>query len=267
MTSTRNNQPWVNTNIKRLAKQKQRAYKQAKQNQKWERYRSLKSELQRSCRQAHDEYVNNLITDAGSSAKKTLWTYVKSKRNDKVGVYPLKKDGQTYSDSKPQADILNDQFSSVFTTEPDNSLPRLGLSPYPTIPDINITVNGIYKLLGGLNPHKATGPDEITTRILKEAAAELSPAVTLLQGVFQASLQQNTPSDWLKANVVPAFKKGDRSKAENYRPISLTSVLCKLLEHIIHSHIMTHFATHNILSDTQHGFRKHRSTETQLIGS
>ena len=132
------------------------------------------------------------------------------------------------------------------------------------MPVINITVNGAYKLLAGLNPHKATGPDEIPTRILKEAAAELSPAVTLL---FQASLQQNTPSDWLKANVVPAFKKGDRIKAENYRPISLTSVLCKLLEHIIRSNIMTHFDTHNILSDTRHGFRKHTSTETQIIGT
>ncbi|KAK2178350.1 hypothetical protein NP493_546g02013 [Ridgeia piscesae] len=60
MTSTRHNQPWVNTNIKRLAKQKQRAYKQAKQTQKWERYRCLKSELQRSCRQAHNQYVNNV---------------------------------------------------------------------------------------------------------------------------------------------------------------------------------------------------------------
>ena len=52
-----------------------------------------------------------------------------------------------------------------------------------------------------------------------------------------------------------------------YQPISLTSVLCKLLEYIIRSHIMTHFDTHNIFSDTQHGFRKHRSTETQLIGT
>ena len=126
MTSTRHNQPWVNTNIKRLAKQKQQAYKKAKQTQKWERYHSLKSELQRFCRQAHDQYVNNLITDAGSNAKKKLWTYVKSKRNDKVGVSPLKKDGQTYSDSKTHTNILNDQFSSVFTTEPDNPLPRLG---------------------------------------------------------------------------------------------------------------------------------------------
>ena len=67
--------------------------------------------------------------------------------------------------------------------------------------------------------------------------------------------------------MTPTFKKGDRSKAENYRPISLASVLCKLLEHIIHSHIMIHFDTHNILSDTQHGFRKHRSTETQLTGT
>ena len=76
MTSTRHNQPWVNTNIKQLATQKQWAYKQAKLTQKWERYCSLRSELQWSCREAHDHYVNNLITDAGSSAKKkTLALY------------------------------------------------------------------------------------------------------------------------------------------------------------------------------------------------
>ena len=141
LTSTRHNQPWVNTNIKRLAKEKQWAYKHAKLTQKWERYRSLRSELQRSCRQAHNQYVNNLITDAGSCAKKKLWTYVKSKRNDMVGVSPLKKDAQTYSDSKTQADILNYQFSSVFTTEPDNPLPKLGPSPYPTILQTSISLS------------------------------------------------------------------------------------------------------------------------------
>ena len=82
MTSTRHNQPWVNTHIKRLAKQKQWAYKQAKLTQKWERYCSLGSKLKHSCRQTHDQYVNNLIADTGSNAKKKLWTYVKSKRNN-----------------------------------------------------------------------------------------------------------------------------------------------------------------------------------------
>ena len=65
--------------------------------------------------------------------------------------------------------------------------------------------------------------------------------------------------------MVPIFKKGDRLQPINYRPISLTSITCKMLEHIITSNIMQHLDSHNILHDAQHGFRKHRSTETQLI--
>ena len=110
----------------------------------------------------------------------------------------------------------------------------------------------------GLNPNKAEGPDQIPTRFLKEFAVELTPAMT---PIFQASLQQDkVPDDWKQANVTPIFKKGDRSSAPNYRPISLTLVCSKILEHIIHSQIMRHLPVdaHQILSDQQHGFRKKR---------
>ena len=72
------------------------------------------------------------------------------------------------------------------------------------------------------------------------------------------------PMDWLEANVTPLFKKGDRASPSNYRPVSLTAIACKLLEHIIHHHVMAHLETYNILTDHQHGFRKGRSCETQL---
>ena len=73
------------------------------------------------------------------------------------------------------------------------------------------------------------------------------------------------PETWKNANVTAIFKKGSRAKAANYRPLSLTYVASKLLEHIIHSHVMKHLEQHNILTDSQHGFRAKRSTETQLI--
>jgi hypothetical protein len=66
------------------------------------------------------------------------------------------------------------------------------------------------------------------------------------------------------ASIVPVFKKGDRHQASNYRSVSLTSIACKLLEHIIHSQVMDHYGRHNILSDKQQGFRSKRSCETQL---
>ena len=119
------------------------------------------------------------------------------------------------------------------------------------------------KLLKNLKPHKAALPDDIPLMLLNEAADEIAPAITLLS---QASLYQgNTPLTWRNALVIPIFKKGSKSDASNYRPISLTSVLCKLCEHIIYSTILTHLANHKILSDAQHGFRKRRSCDTQLL--
>ena len=96
---------------------------------------------------------------------------------------------------------------------------------------INVTPFGVYKLLSGLDIHKATGPDMIHGRLLKALALELTPVFTLL---YQTSLDQGAiPDDWRTADVTPIFKKGEKNKPENYRPISLTSISCKMLEHII----------------------------------
>ena len=119
------------------------------------------------------------------------------------------------------------------------------------------------KLLEAVKPHKATGPDAIPARLLKDYAAEIAPVLTL---IYQASLGQGTvPIDWKHAWVIPVYKKGDRGSPSNYRPIFLTNISCKTLEHIIHSNFMDHLENLNILTDYQHGFRKHRSWETQLI--
>ena len=75
----------------------------------------------------------------------------------------------------------------------------------------------------------------------------------------------HVPSDWVTANVTPVFKKGNRNEPSNYRPISLTSVPCKIMEHIIYRHIMDHLDSNSILVNYQHGFRQGHSCETQLI--
>ena len=117
--------------------------------------------------------------------------------------------------------------------------------------------------LENLKPHSASGPDGIPTMLLKHTAEEIAPAVTML---FQASLDQGqVPTQWKKKHIVPLFKKGSRHDVANYRPISLTSVLCKFCEHIIHCAVIQHLDVNKILSDAQHGFRKFRSCETQLI--
>ena len=130
---------------------------------------------------------------------------------------------------------------------------------------ITVTAPGVEKLLSNLKPHKATGPDSIPARLLKELSTELAPALTY---IYQTSINLGTvPDDWKMAHVVPIFKKGDKSKASNYRPVSLTSICSKMMEHILHSTIMDHFEEHSILTDSQHGFRSKRSCETQLIAT
>ena len=91
---------------------------------------------------------------------------------------------------------------------------------------------------------------------------ELGPVFAHL---FQQSIDTGEiPKEWSLANICPLFKKGDRSLARNYRPVSLTCIPCKLLEHIVCSNIMAHLDEHELLSDRQHAFRKWHSYETQL---
>ena len=137
-------------------------------------------------------------------------------------------------------------------------LPKMDDSPHPSMPKITITTEGVEKLLQNLNPRKASGPDGIPCRLLQSLSKELSPKLTYL---FSSSLESGKiPEIWKHALVQPIFKKGDRSKASNYRPISLTCICCKLLEHIIRSAITSHLENHSILTDSQHGFRKKRSS-------
>ena len=267
ITSTRFHQPWINTKLKRLSRRKKRSFKKksrTKRKKDHARHRKLKADLQRESRQALNNFIKDTISPDAKGNPKKFWGFIKNKRLDDTGIAPLRnKDGIIYSDNGMKAKILNEQFSSVFNSEEDDDIPDLGPSPHPSMKKITVTSKGVFLLLARMNPHKATGPDGISAQILKILAEEIAPILTLL---FQASLDQGTvPLKWKEAHVVPIFKKGDKNKAANYRPISLTSICSKCLEHIVRSNVMDHFDQLKILTDSQHGFRKNRSTVSQLI--
>ena len=190
-----------------------------------------------------------------------LYSYIRSKNNENVGIADLIEGNKIIQDPSEKANLFNKHFSSVFSTPgPANHSPTTNI---PSMEKILVSRAGVLKLLLNIKIHKATGPDGIPGRILKLCAHELVDSLTL---IFQASLDNGiVPQDWKKAKIVPIFKKGEKGKVENHRPISLTCISCKLLEHIIHSSIMDHFDEHQILNDAQHGFRKKRSCESQLI--
>ena len=88
----------------------------------------------------------------------------------------------------------------------------------------------------------------------------------VVKTIFEKSIETGTlPKYWVSARVSPIFKKGDKNDPANYTPISLTCILCILMEHIIASNLIRHFNKNNFLYDLQHGFREKRSCEAQLI--
>ena len=173
---------------------------------------------------------------------------------------PLKRrnNGNGVAESElEQADEFNCQFTDVFNKNEHSQVPLPNQSAH-FMNDIVVSAVGVTKLLKGLNPSKALGPDELHPRGLKELASELG---LVFAHLFQQSIDMGEiPKEWSLAN-----KKGDRSLACNYRPVSLTYVPCMLLEHIVCSNIMAHLDEHKLLSDRQHAFRKRHSCETQLI--
>ena len=121
----------------------------------------------------------------------------------------------------------------------------------------------VAKLLDKLNVLKAPGPDGLNARVLKECSTQISP---ILAHIYNESLAQgNVPDDWRQTNVSPVYKKGEKYDDVNYRPVSLTCICYKTLEHILVSNINKHLSLDSILAACQHGFRSRTSCETQLV--
>ena len=191
----------------------------------------------------------------------SIGTLIVRKRHPRYST-PEKEEWKGFAPSNlEKAEEFNGQFTDVFNKNEHTQVPFLDRSA-PFMNDIVISKEGVIKLLKGLNPSKALGPDELHPRILKELATDLGPVFAHL---FQQSMDTGEiPKEWSLANICPLFKKSDRSLACNYRQVSLTCVPCKLLEHIVCSNIMAHLDEYKLLSDRQHAFRKGHSCDTQL---
>ena len=129
--------------------------------------------------------------------------------------------------------------------------------------NITITTNTVLEKLKKLRVDKSPGPDQIHPRVIKEAASELAPALAV---IFNKSVSSGqVPCQWRNSIITPIHKKGPKTDPANYRPISLTSVVCKILERIIVDEITCHLKNNTLSCEQQHGFTHGKSTVTNLI--
>ncbi|BHF72724.1 hypothetical protein SprV_0401579400 [Sparganum proliferum] len=141
-------------------------------------------------------------------------------------------------------------------------LPSLGFNP-SALETVQFTEGMVLAELLRLKESKSPGPDEIPAKILKELAGDFAKPLSML---FQTSFETGyLPPDWKSAWITPLYKGGIRVSANNYRPVSLTSICCKIMEKIIKQQLMQFLEQNHLLSDSQHGFRNCRSCVTTLF--
>ncbi|XP_059587158.1 cyclic GMP-AMP synthase isoform X1 [Alligator mississippiensis] len=197
--------------------------------------------------------------------KKSFFRYVGSWRKSRGNIGPLLNQmRQLTTDAQEKANLLNRYFALVFHQPHGTPVPATGQgSPGEGDPLPSIDADFVKEHLEKLDTLKSAGPDNLHPRVLKELVSIIAQPVAQ---IFENSWRSGVvPEDWKKANVVPIFKKGRKVDPANYRPISLTSILGKILEKFIKEAILNGLAGANILRDSQHRFVAGRSCLTNLI--
>ncbi|PJG60108.1 RNA-directed DNA polymerase, partial [Aeromonas cavernicola] len=228
-----------------------------------EEYKECKRNLKKEIRKTKRRYEVGLASK-GKVNPKGFYRYIKSKRivRDKIG--PLEnQSGQLCVEPREMGEILNDFFSSVFTKEKDMEMCKVWDRSKDVMEPIAIKEVEVLARLRNLKVDKSPDPDRIFPRTLREDCVQIAGALT---EIFQMSLETGSvPEDWRIAHVVPLFKKGSRSQPSNYRPVSLTSVVGKLMEGILRDSIYTYLEGQDLIRSSQHGFVRGRSCMTNLI--
>jgi hypothetical protein len=194
---------------------------------------------------------------------KSVYSYINNKTSIKESIKAIKmNNGVISTNSLEIADTLNEFFASVFIKD-GSTVEDLNEECATKCPNPSFNTSIIQKHLNNLNTQKSVGPDKVHPKVLKECAKSLSLPLSL---IFEKSfLTGSIPKLWSCANVIPLFKKGNKLDPTNYRPVSLTSIVCKIMERIIRDQMMVYLVENNLISKEQHGFVNNKSCITNLL--
>ena len=265
-TSTNKKPGWWTSDIQRIIKDKEKAYKDLINSNynivQLEIFRGIRNKLNKLIKK--NKRLEQIKISREYKNTKKFFSYFNSKKKFKNTIKLIKKGNEIGYNDNQIVKIFNNHFSSVFNNKKVNEKVQLldNIEGH-LINNIEINKSIICKYINSLDIGKAAGPDGLSARILKEGMNSISIALDI---IFRQSLcTSEVPDDWKMANVTPVYKNGCRESAENYRPISLTSVVCRLLERIIKDSFVNCLQECNIINNSQHGFMKGRSCLTNLL--
>ena len=241
-------------------------YIETRSEAKYLEYARLRNKVEKVTRSAAKRHGTEIAESAKTNPKR-FWAYVKSRTKVKESIPDLIVDVATNrrtTNDHEKTETLSKFFASVFTDEPPGCIPTPAPQRYAEALDtLEITALEVEERLKELKIDKARGPDGIHPWVLRECAAEISRPLGL---IFKKSLFSGVlPKKWKQANITAIFKKGNKQLPNNYRPVSLTCILCKVMEAILREEIVKHMRNNSLFSPCQYGFVERRSTTLQLL--
>jgi hypothetical protein len=259
-------QPWFTDKCALACMKKEKAWKKFRTSGKscdknaYEQQKVTCSEIYKEAQSYYKVSIQNKLSEEGGNPK-AWWRIVNSVTGDgsSTEIPTLISHNVYYDDPKDKAELLKDIFASKATIDEAGRVPEsLPIRSSKSLNSIKIRAKCVLRKLQKLKTSKATGPDGIPARVLKECASVIYKP---LSSLFSLSLKAGiVPLDWKLANVVPIYKSDGKSDPNNYRPISLLSIISKVMESIINDYLRKHLFGSSLISQHQYGFRPKHST-------
>ena len=271
---SRRTPPWITRNILHQIRKKVTARKRFLSRGTVylkDKFNQLRAAVKRSIQESRKSFYSSLGSTLRINPKR-FWSVFKI--NSSSGSIPnsMSRTNSTNPGTRLHANtprgittLFNEYFHSVYTNFSDESASpqSVSSSPLSSISSVDLSLEEVYLTLQNLDPTKAHGPDGFPSRILKECAFQLAPSLHYL---FTKSLRlSQIPAEWKLANIIPLHKKGLKDHVENYRPISLLSIISKTLERCVLNHLSHRLQT--MIHSAQYGFVSGRSSTAQLLST
>ena len=250
--------PFLTNDLKKAVKRKLKLFKQAKllkTKQTWSKYTSAQNKVLSALRSAILESLADKL-----KSPRDFWSAYHSLSPHKNRVpAELKHNNSTATTSLEKANLLNCIFASRFTPPTTSSIPDKTPTSEHSLSNIECTHEEVYCLLSSYKTNTASGPDGISSQMIRGTATAISPAITK---IFNLSLKQSRlPYLWKVSIVTLIPKDGDSTSPCNYRTISLLSLISKVLERVVHTRMSKFLFSNKLLSNCQFGFTPRSSTQ------